>query len=144
MANDLFGYISREIYPEVPIRYGPECRPHLSKFEPGRRLEEFAKKKYPRLKVALPQRLLPIFLNCRGSHIDVNEGTGSKTSTGQAQAAFDFILDFITTMEVSADTVIILAPYQGNVDYINDLRDASLLPPLVYAPGVDCGFLPGA
>lgn len=129
MADDLFGYVAREAYPEIDFRHGPQCRADSPEFERGHILEAFVQKRRPGIRSFLPQRLLPIMLDCPGSDVTTNS-TGSRKCPKQSTIALDFILDLVNTTNIDTNAIAIIAPYQSNVNLINRLRASPRYSPL--------------
>lgn len=85
--------------------------------------------KAPGIRSFLPQRLLPIMLDCPGSDVTTNS-TGSRKCPKQSTIALDFILDLVNTTNIDTNAIAIIAPYQSNVNLINRLRASPRYSPL--------------
>ncbi|KAG8167592.1 hypothetical protein KVR01_003281 [Diaporthe batatas] len=122
MAEGMYDWLSELIYPDTPFEYAPSCRVDQPQFALGRALEEYVQARYPEVKPAPKDRLLPIFLHCEGSRVFVDELTKSKRSPDQVRIALDFLADFVKTKRADPARLALIAPYTGNVDLIRRMR----------------------
>lgn len=118
MANGLFDMAAELFYPELVFAYGEQSNITLPKHEPGRLLEQFAQDRFPGLRPAPPDKLMPIFLHCVGKTF-IHPVTFSKRNVKQTLYALDFLVDFIATTGVDAANLVILTPYSFNLEFVN-------------------------
>ncbi|SPO04675.1 uncharacterized protein DNG_07360 [Cephalotrichum gorgonifer] len=129
MPDDMFGYVAELVYPDTRFVYGWQCRVEGAKYAPGRYLEAFLEGMDPKFRTSLPEKLLPAFIH-RPTDVFANEDTGSKVCPGQVEYAFDFILDLVTSTEVQAGEILVLAPYKANVVLFNKIKESRNCPSL--------------
>jgi len=110
MADGLFDMMAKIIYPEVPLRYGDECRITVPAFDVGRDLEAFIRDTYPAVCPSPSGKLSPVFLHNPGV-VHTDKVTGSRRSHDQVIAALDFILAFTSAKDVDPGRIFILSPY---------------------------------
>ncbi|KAI8157314.1 hypothetical protein K4K49_004629 [Colletotrichum sp. SAR 10_70] len=122
IGNGLFDIIGKVIYPDIPVRYGPDCDINLPQFEIGHRLEAYFRERFPDLLAPAKDKFAPIFVHCNNTIVYVNPVTGSKRSPDQVHTALSFAADFITKKSVDPSKLVILSPYRENVALIDRWR----------------------
>ncbi|KAI8244011.1 hypothetical protein K4K55_006609 [Colletotrichum sp. SAR 10_96] len=122
IGNGLFDIIGKVIYPDIPVRYGPDCDINLPQFEIGHRLEAYFRERFPDLLAPAKDKFAPIFVHCNDTLVYVNPVTGSKRSPDQVHTALSFADDFITKKSVDPSKLVILSPYRENVALIDRWR----------------------
>ncbi|KAF4418336.1 putative helicase MAGATAMA 3 [Colletotrichum fructicola] len=122
IGNGLFDIIGKVIYPDIPVRYGPDCDINLPQFEIGHRLEAYFRERFPDLLAPAKDKFAPIFVHCNDTMVYVNPVTGSKRSPDQVHTALSFAADFITKKSVDPSKLVILSPYKENVALIDRWR----------------------
>ncbi|KAF5525579.1 hypothetical protein CGCA056_v002807 [Colletotrichum aenigma] len=110
IGNGLFDIIGKVIYPDIPVRYGPDCNINLPQFEIGHRLEAYFRERFPDLLAHAKDKFAPIFVHCNDTLVYVNPVTGSKRSPDQVHTALSFAADFITKNSVDPSKLAILKP----------------------------------
>jgi hypothetical protein len=126
MAAGMFDLVCGIIYKGLDMKYAPSCDIDRPEFETGRLLEAYIQEKYPGEATPPPQgKLSPVFLDCPGSKVFLNQLTGSKSSRDQVIAALDFMIDFATAKGVDPAKFILIAPYADNVELASRLRETS-------------------
>lgn len=123
MARGLFDLCHREVYSDVPFTYGPQGDISLPQHTVGRALEAYFRHKFATTLRPCPAGTLqPIFVHCPGSRCLVNTVTGSKQSPDQVEIALDLASEFVKASKVDAGTLVIISPYQANVELVARMR----------------------
>lgn len=122
MVKGTYDWLASIVYSDIPFTYAPSCTATLPRFAMGMALEAYAKKRFPNLKSPPSGHLWPIFINCPGSQVMLDENILSKKSPDQVKIALDFIVDFVKTKGVDSSRLIMLAPYSANLKVINEMR----------------------
>ncbi|KAH7161858.1 putative DNA helicase [Dactylonectria macrodidyma] len=122
MAIGQFEICHREVYKDLPYKYGECSVVALPGHSNGRALESYINAKYPDITPAPAGTLRPIFLNCQDSFCQIDRTTKSKRNFDQVKVALDFICDFIQTAKIDPAQMVIITPYKANVETIARLR----------------------
>ena len=122
MANDLFGICHKEVYADLPFKYGPQSNIELPQHKPGRELEAFMRAKHPKLKAPPPDTLAPIFVNCEKTFCHVDKATGAKSNRKMVKLALDLMVDLVTGTSIDPTDFVVICPYKANVDIIEGMR----------------------
>ncbi|KAB5543147.1 AAA domain-containing protein [Coniochaeta sp. 2T2.1] len=125
MANGMFDWVCDVMYKDLPLQYGRFSSVDHERFAAGRALEKYLVSKYPDIDPAPEGKLLPVFIDCRGSRVITDPLTKSKKCPDQITAALDFAADFATTTGVDPDRIRFVTPYSANIEVMRRLRTKS-------------------
>jgi hypothetical protein len=122
MAAGQFDMVWKQLYSDVPLRYGPGCDINLEHHAPGRHLEAFAHARYPQMTPSPAGTLRPIFITCEGTTSQKDKTTKSTFNRGQNTIALDWLVDLVSKTPVEAKDIVIITPYRQNRDVMERMR----------------------
>ncbi len=121
MCRGMFDHAAELVYKELGRRqYGSNCATDNPKFAAGVALEKWLQAAHPEALTA-PDKgsLTPVWIDTRGTYCWTDPITQSRKNTKQCDMALTLLADFVRATGVDISSVVIIAPYKLNVDYIN-------------------------
>ncbi|KAK5988480.1 hypothetical protein PT974_09963 [Cladobotryum mycophilum] len=125
MARGLFDFCHKEIYRDVPFRYGPSCDINLPHHAIGRELETCVQKAYPDIRPPPEGTFREIWIHCGGSQTFIDPVTLSRRSPDQVKIALDFLSTFVKKTRVDAAEISAIFFYRGSLEEFSRMRKQS-------------------
>ncbi len=122
MCRGMFDLAAELVYKDLGgAQYGPGCDITNPRFAAGQALEKWLQGAYasPAFKAPEPGTLAPVWIDTRGTFCWTDPITQSRKNSKQCDMALQLIADFIKATGVDVSSIVIIAPYKLNVDYIN-------------------------
>lgn len=132
MATGLFDTCHREVYSDLPFKYGPGS--NIASHSLGRALERYLIARFPQLKPARAGNLEEVFIHCPGTICIIDEITKSKRNQEQVNRALNFLSDLVNKANIPASKITVICPYKANVELFERDRKNSQHSAIVSLP----------
>jgi hypothetical protein len=121
MADGMFDLCHMLVYGDTELKYGPTCNIGLEDHAPGRELEDYLQRLYPKLKPPPNGQLYPAWIDCKGTFTVVHQATMSKSNRQQCEQALELLVGLIDDKHsnVSVNDLVIICPYKANADLVS-------------------------
>jgi hypothetical protein len=132
MATGLFDTCHREVYSDLPFKYGPGSS--IANHNIGSLLEKYLQTRFPSLRPARLGALQEVFIHCPDTVCTIDEVTMSKRNQEQVNRALNFLSDLVKEAGIPASSIAVISPYKANVELFQRSRKGSLYLALLNLP----------